>query len=116
MLLLILAAIFADLISPARYDFSVLSDANQFPSRAHLAGTDGVGRDFLSRLIYGARVSLTVGLSVQAIAVLIGMTLGTLAGSFGLFFTCFLLFCRFLPAVAMAEVNRLTEWRMSMAG
>jgi ABC-type dipeptide/oligopeptide/nickel transport system permease subunit len=83
MLLLILAAILADVISPARYDFSVLSEANQFPNRAHLAGTDGVGRDFLSRLIYGARVSLTVGLSVQAIAVLIGLTLGTLAGSFG---------------------------------
>ncbi len=83
MVLLILAAILADVISPARYDFSVLSEANQFPNRAHLAGTDGVGRDFLSRLIYGARVSLTVGLSVQAIAVLIGLTLGTLAGSFG---------------------------------
>jgi ABC-type dipeptide/oligopeptide/nickel transport system permease subunit len=83
MVLLILAALFADVLAPARYDFSVLSEANQFPSRNHLAGTDGVGRDFLSRLIYGARVSLTVGLSVQAIAVLIGLTLGTLAGSFG---------------------------------
>jgi oligopeptide transport system permease protein len=82
MLLLILAAIFADVISPARYDFSVLGDANQFPNRQHLAGTDGVGRDFLSRLIFGARVSLTVGLSVQAFALLIGLTLGTLAGSF----------------------------------
>jgi ABC-type dipeptide/oligopeptide/nickel transport system permease subunit len=82
MVALILVAIFADLIAPARYDFSVLSEANQFPSRQHLAGTDGVGRDFLSRLIFGARVSLTVGLSVQAIAVLIGLTLGTLAGSF----------------------------------
>src|ERR1700694_3653284 len=58
MLLLILAAIFADIISPARYDYSVLGDANQFPNLKHLAGTDGVGRDFLSRLIYGARVSL----------------------------------------------------------
>jgi oligopeptide transport system permease protein len=83
MLLLIVAAVFADQLAPARYDFSVLSEANQFPSRAHLAGTDGVGRDFLSRLIVGARVSLTVGLSVQAIALLIGLTLGTLAGSFG---------------------------------
>ena len=58
----------------------MLAEANQFPSLQHLAGTDGVGRDFLSRLIYGARVSLTVGLSVQAIALLIGLTLGTLAG------------------------------------
>ena len=82
MLLLIGAAIFADQIAPARYDFSVLGDANQFPNSQHLAGTDGVGRDFLSRLIFGARVSLTVGLSVQAFALLIGVTLGTLAGSF----------------------------------
>ena len=83
MLLLLLAAIFADVLTPYRYDFSVLGQANQFPNWQHLAGTDGVGRDFLTRLIYGARVSLTVGLSVQAIAILIGMTLGTLAGSFG---------------------------------
>src|SRR6266852_6641586 len=83
MILLIVAAVFADIITPFRYDFSALAQANQFPNWQHLAGTDGVGRDFLSRLIYGARVSLTVGLSVQAIAVIIGLTLGTLAGSFG---------------------------------
>jgi len=82
MVLLIATAVLADMIAPYRYDFSVLSQANQFPSWTHLAGTDGVGRDFLSRLIYGARVSLTVGLSVQAFALLIGVTLGTLAGSF----------------------------------
>jgi oligopeptide transport system permease protein len=82
MILLIGAAVFADLIAPARYDFSVLGDANQFPNSQHLAGTDGVGRDFLSRLIYGARVSLTVGISVQAFALLIGVTLGSMAGSF----------------------------------
>jgi oligopeptide transport system permease protein len=81
--LLIFMAVFADVITPARYDFSVLTEANQFPSGQHLLGTDGVGRDFLSRLIYGARISLTVGLTVQAIALVIGMSLGTLAGSFG---------------------------------
>jgi oligopeptide transport system permease protein len=61
----------------------VLAQANQFPSWQHPAGTDSVGRDFLSRLVYGARVSLTVGISVQILALLIGLTLGTLAGSFG---------------------------------
>jgi len=81
--LLLGMAIFADLIAPARYDYSVLTDANQFPSGRHLLGTDGVGRDFLSRLIFGARVSLTVGISVQIVALSIGLTLGTLAGSFG---------------------------------
>jgi ABC-type dipeptide/oligopeptide/nickel transport system permease subunit len=83
MILLILAAIFADFIAPTRYDYSVQIEANQFPSWQHPLGTDPNGRDFLSRLIYGARVSLLVGFSVQAIALLIGVTLGTLAGMFG---------------------------------
>ncbi|HNP71774.1 MAG TPA: ABC transporter permease [Kouleothrix sp.] len=85
MLLLVVLAVGADVIAPARYDYSVLSEANQFPFRSakHVLGTDSVGRDFLSRLIYGARVSLLVGFSVQAIAVVIGMSLGTLAGMFG---------------------------------
>ncbi len=80
--LLVAAAVLADLISPARYDFSVLSDANQFPNARHWLGTDSVGRDFLSRLIYATRVSLTVGIAVQLIALVIGVTLGTLAGLF----------------------------------
>jgi ABC-type dipeptide/oligopeptide/nickel transport system permease subunit len=83
MVLLILVAIFADIIAPAPYDYSVLADANQFPNSKHLLGTDTVGRDFLSRLIYGARISLIVGFSVQAIALVIGLTLGTLAGMLG---------------------------------
>src|SRR6266542_2818683 len=83
MALLVFAAVFADFIAPAPYDYSVLTEANQFPNSQHLLGTDTVGRDFLSRLIYGARVSLIVGFSVQAIALLIGVTLGTLAGMFG---------------------------------
>jgi len=83
MALLVFAAVFADFIAPAPYDYSVLTEANQFPNSQHLLGTDTVGRDFLSRLIYGARVSLIVGFSVQAIALVIGMTLGTLAGMFG---------------------------------
>src|SRR5262245_33711977 len=83
MVLLILVAIFADVIAPAPYDYSVLADANQFPNPRHLLGTDPVGRDFLSRLIYGARISLIVGFSVQAIALLIGVPLGTLAGMRG---------------------------------
>jgi len=81
--LLMLIAILADWLAPARYDFSNLAEANRFPSREHLLGTDAVGRDFLSRLMYGTRISLTVGLSVQGIALVIGVVLGTLAGSRG---------------------------------
>ena len=83
MLLLILTAIFADVIAPAPYDFSNLTEANQFPNRQHLLGTDSVGRDFLSRLIYGTRTSLIVGFSVQAIALVIGLTFGLAAGMLG---------------------------------
>ena len=80
---LILVAIFADVISPARYDYSNLIEANEFPNSQHWLGTDNVGRDFLSRIIYGARISLVVGFSVQLIALLIGVPLGIAAGMLG---------------------------------
>jgi oligopeptide transport system permease protein len=85
MILLILIAIFADVIAPAPYDYSVLAESNQFPFQEakHPLGTDSVGRDFLSRLIYGTRVSLIVGFSVQAIALVFGLAFGVLAGTFG---------------------------------
>ena len=83
MLVLVLIAALADVLAPARYDFSVLAEANQFPNAHHLLGTDSVGRDFLSRLMYATRVSLTVGISVQLIALVIGVSLGVLAGAFG---------------------------------
>ena len=81
--LMVFMAIFADLLAPTAYDFAVLTEARQFPSRAHLLGTDEVGRDMLSRLIYGARISLMVGFAVQFIALLIGVPLGLAGGLLG---------------------------------
>jgi oligopeptide transport system permease protein len=81
--LLVFMAVFADLLAPTAYDFAVLTEARQFPSWSHLLGTDEVGRDMLSRMIYGARVSLIVGFSVQLIALLIGVPLGLAAGMIG---------------------------------
>jgi oligopeptide transport system permease protein len=75
-----LCAVFADVLAPAPYDRSVLSENLQPPSARHWMGTDQVGRDLLSRIIYGARTSLLVGFSVQAIAFAIGLPLGALAG------------------------------------
>lgn len=78
-------AIFADLLAPyhyARADFSRVL-VMPFQDPAHPLGTDEVGRDYLSRLIYGARTSMIVGLSVQTFAVIIGVTLGGLAGYLG---------------------------------
>ncbi len=82
-LLLIFTAIFADFLAPTPYDKAVLAEARQFPSAQHWAGTDAVGRDYLSRLIYGARTSLVVGFSVMIIACIIGIPLGAAAGFFG---------------------------------
>ncbi len=77
---LIVMAVGADVIAPYPYDRAVLSEARQFPSLRHWLGTDAVGRDFLSRIIYGARVSLIVGFLVQAVALAIGVPLGAIAG------------------------------------
>ncbi len=83
LLFLVLVAIFADKIAP--YDpYAVDYNAvKQPPSAAHLLGTDTLGRDELSRLIYGSRVSLVVGLVVVSIALTIGVPLGIIAGFFG---------------------------------
>lgn len=78
--LFIIFAVFADVLAPEPYDKTVLSETLQFPSAQHWLGTDQVGRDLLSRMIYGARTSLIVGFSVQALAFGIGIPLGTLAG------------------------------------
>src|SRR5687768_17866851 len=78
-----LAAIAAPLITaqdPLHIDLSQLL---QRPSAEHWLGTDIQGRDIWSRLVYGARVSLTVGLISQGIALLLGVTLGLLAGYYG---------------------------------
>ncbi|MEA3337881.1 MAG: ABC transporter permease [Chloroflexota bacterium] len=80
---LIFVAIFADFLAPTRYDKAVLSEALQFPSAQHWLGTDAVGRDQLSRIIYGARTSLVVAFSVSIFAVLIGVSLGAAAGLLG---------------------------------
>ncbi len=78
----IFLALFADVLAPYRYDKADFSKVLQFPfvDPQHPLGTDEVGRDFLSRLIYGARTSLTVGLAVQLIAFSIGIPLGAAAG------------------------------------
>ncbi len=76
-------AIFADVISPSPYDKTNLTQSRKFPSWQYPMGTDTIGRNQLSRIIYGARVSLTIGLSVQIIAVLIGVSLGAAAGFLG---------------------------------
>ena len=83
LLVLIFAAVFADQITP--YDPYKVNYTNfkQPPSAEHFIGTDELGRDGFSRLIYGARISLLVGFSVSSISVTIGVALGAIAGYFG---------------------------------
>ncbi len=82
-LAMIITAIFAEMIAP--YDPYELNmrDALAPPSAAHLLGTDTIGRDTLSRIIYGTRTSLEIGLIAIAIASALGMTLGLIAGFYG---------------------------------
>jgi peptide/nickel transport system permease protein len=76
------AAIFGTLVAP--YDPNAMDfDMMVAPSWAHPLGTDDLGRDLLSRIIVGTQVSLFVGVSTVAIALVIGVTLGILAGYFG---------------------------------
>jgi peptide/nickel transport system permease protein len=79
----ILMAIFAPLIAP--YDPLQQDLVAKFapPSRAHLMGQDELGRDILSRVIYGARISLSAGLAAVAIATAAGTLIGLVAGYFG---------------------------------
>ena len=83
LLVLVLAAVFAEIIAPHdpnAVDFTAL---RQPPSPTHLMGTDEIGRDIFSRVIFGARISLTVGFIVQTTATVTGIFLGMIAGYYG---------------------------------
>tara|TARA_Y100000780_G_scaffold91557_1_gene83050 strand:+ start:7971 stop:8846 length:876 start_codon:yes stop_codon:yes gene_type:complete len=79
----IFIATFADFLAPTPYDVGNVLETRQPPSWSHLFGTDGVGRDYLSRIIYATRTSIIVALGVQIITLSIGITLGTLGGYLG---------------------------------
>lgn len=83
LLLLILTAIIAPYISPYPYEKQDYSAAFVHSSREHPLGTDRLGRDILSRLIYGSRQSLQIGLYSTGLAAVIGIFLGAIAGYFG---------------------------------
>ena len=82
-LLFIFVAIFADVLSPYPYDKNNLMEMLMPPSTDYLLGTDHAGRDLLSRLIFGARVSLTVGLASSCIIILLALLVGGAAGFIG---------------------------------
>ncbi len=82
-LILCLIAVLAPWISPFPFDEQFLDKVLVSPDATYWLGTDSLGRDMLSRLIYGARVSMSVGLVTAVISLLIGTWVGALAGWFG---------------------------------
>ncbi|MGE5580237.1 MAG: ABC transporter permease [Bacillota bacterium] len=83
LLLFILTAINASRLAPYSYSEQNLEERFLTPRKGHLLGTDNLGRDLLSRIIYGARISLVIGFSSIAISLLAGGVLGCLAGFYG---------------------------------
>jgi peptide/nickel transport system permease protein len=82
-LLFLLAAIFAPIIAPADPNAISLTDRLAAPSAAHWFGTDELGRDILSRVLYGSRVSMTVAVSVVGLSLFLGLIFGSIAGYYG---------------------------------
>jgi len=82
-LLLVTTAVLAPFIAP--YDPTAIDVYNVLspPGKAHLLGTDELGRDLLSRIIWGSRVSLKVGFVAVGIAIMIGIVIGSMAGFYG---------------------------------
>jgi peptide/nickel transport system permease protein len=78
-----IVAVAGPALAPYSYETVILSDRMQGPSAVHLMGTDQFGRDILSRILYGARVSLIVGVMGVAVAMVVGVAIGALAAFYG---------------------------------
>ena len=81
--LFLLVALLADVVAPHDPLRQDLTNRLKPPSAEHLLGTDDFGRDVLSRVIHGSRVSLRLGLVAVAVALVVGGTIGLLAGYYG---------------------------------
>lgn len=82
-IIMAIAAIFAPFLTPYGRDAVNLVNGNAKPSSEHILGTDSLGRDILTRLLYGGRISLTVGFVSTGIRIVLGVLLGGIAGYYG---------------------------------
>jgi len=82
-LLLLLTGIFADFLAPYGMNDTLMADALVAPSAKYWFGTDNLGRDILSRIIFGARISVIVGLAGSIIATILSVIIGTVSGYIG---------------------------------
>lgn len=105
-LALTLIAILAPYLSKYSYDMVDPINAYASPSREHPFGTDAVGRDLFSRILYGARYSLAIALTSQAVGIILAIILGSIAGFFtGIISDLIMRFCdifQSIPATLMA--------------
>ena len=83
LIFLVISAILAPIIAPYSLSEMDFTSMDKSPSLKHILGTDKMGRDIFSRLLYAGRISLSVGLIAEAIALTIGTILGTISGYFG---------------------------------
>lgn len=81
--IMVLCVILIPMLSPYTYDMQNLAEKNQLPSWTHPFGTDKLGRDILVRVMYGGRISLSIGFAAAAINLCIGIVYGGIAGYFG---------------------------------
>jgi len=81
--LLVLAAVFANILAPEGYDVQNYKIKFQSPSWEHLLGTDYLGRDILDRMLYGARISLSIGITTTTLGTIIAIFIGMIAGFYG---------------------------------
>ncbi len=82
-ILLCLIAVFAPLIAPYGYGELDLADTFASPSMSHLFGTDQYGRDIFSRVVWGGRWSITLGVAATVMSTILGIIVGSIAGYFG---------------------------------
>jgi peptide/nickel transport system permease protein len=113
-LIIALMAIFAPWIAPHNPNHVDIMSAREGPDSDHLLGSDVVGRDVLSRLIYGSRISLSVGLVAVSIYVVIGTILGCVSGFFGGWLDMFI--SRLIDAVLSFPVLMLILVIVGMLG
>ncbi|SUY45425.1 binding-protein-dependent transport system inner membrane protein [Clostridium putrefaciens] len=119
-LMLVIFSIVAPLIISKDINKVDLMNISMSPSKDHILGTDEMGRDVFSRLVYGGRVSLTVGMLGMLIQILIGTTLGIIAGFYGgvvdsiimRIVDVFMCFPFFVIAIAMAAIIGPNIWNV----
>ena len=123
LVLLYLAALATPVIAPYEYDEIDYTAINQGPSLEHPMGTDRLGRDELTRVLYGGRVSLMVGLGVGVFSTMIGAAVGILSGYYGrvvdtslMSFTDFMLTLPFIPLIlVLGSIFNFTPATITLA-